>query len=218
MTFFARHPRLLAWLFRITLTVLQISFLLVVFNLWSSAREDGQGKALREAGIVMLAESRHLPQLVLDGTDGRSWHTADLSGKWSLVFFGYTYCPDICPTTLAELREIYHGLPHELQADTRVLMVSVDPQRDTPEQLRAYLDFFDPDFQGLTGALTDIQTLSQALGIPFIPGDTSQPGYTVDHSGNLALVGPDGRQHGFVRAPFNVSGLIEQLPIALTSR
>lgn len=135
-----------------------------------------------------------------------------LQGKWTLVFFGYTFCPDICPTTLAELRQLLGSLPAEQRQQVQVLMVSVDPQRDTPQQLRDYLAYFDPDYIGLTGQLDDIQQLANALSIPFIPGDSSQENYTVDHSGNLALLGPDGRQQGFIRAPLNLAQLQQQLP------
>lgn len=91
-------------------------------------------------------------------------------------------------------------------------MVSVDPNRDSTEQLQLYLHYFDPEFIGLTGELSDIQTFSNALSIPFIPGDTSKPRYTVDHSGNLAIISPDGRQHGFIRAPLDIEKLAAQLP------
>lgn len=178
-------------------------------------RADDTDAQLRAAGIVLLPESRVLPAVSLASTNEASFASVAAAGKWQLVFFGYTYCPDICPTTLAELRRIYSGLPQATQERLQVWMVSVDPNRDTVEQLRSYLDFFEPSFQGLTGELADIQTLSQALSIPFIPGDTEKPGYTVDHSGNLALIGPDGRQAGFVRGPLQVDALAEQLPLLI---
>ena len=173
---------------------------------------NDQSQAIREAGIIILPKSRELPALQLTSTAGEQVQTQKLTKKWSLVFFGYTFCPDICPTTLAELRQLKRLLPEEAQENLQVLMVSVDPNRDTPEQLKLYLQYFDPEFIGLTGVLPDIQTLSNALSIPFIPGDTSKPRYTVDHSGNLAIISPDGRQHGFIRAPLDVKKIAEQLP------
>ena len=110
------------------------------------------------------------------------------------------------------MRQLLGSLPAEQRQQVLVLMVSVDPQRDTPQQLRDYLAYFDPDYIGLTGQLDDIQQLANALSIPFIPGDSSQENYTVDHSGNLALLGPDGRQQGFIRAPLNLAQLQQQLP------
>ena len=176
------------------------------------ASETEHNSAVREAGIIILPESREVPALQLASTTGTQVDTQALTGQWRLVFFGYTFCPDICPTTLAELRQLKKLLPAEAQANLQILMVSVDPQRDSAEQLKLYLEYFDPEFVGLTGELTDIQTLSNALSIPFIPGDTSQPRYTVDHSGNLAIISPDGRQYGFIRAPLDVKKIAEQLP------
>lgn len=179
---------------------------------WRASMQDS---GLREAGIHLLSDSRELPAVTLLSTSDDDLASVAQAGRWQLIFFGYTYCPDICPTTLAELRRVYSALPQAIRDRLQVWMISVDPERDTPEQLRAYLDFFDPSFQGLTGELADIQSLSQALGIPFIPGDSSKPGYTVDHGANLALIGPDGRQSGFIRAPLQVDALIGQLPLLL---
>lgn len=176
------------------------------------ALESDQNTAIREAGIIVLPDSRELPALQLSSTEGVSQDTQTLSGRWRLIFFGYTFCPDICPTTLAELRQLKKLLPDEAKENLQILMVSVDPNRDTTAQLKLYLEYFDPAFVGLTGELTDIQTFSNALSIPFIPGDTSQPRYTVDHSGNLAIISPDGRQYGFIRAPLDVKKIAEQLP------
>ncbi len=210
-----KNTRSLMWLVKGGLAVLLLAIVLLMFILWSSSKDDAGAQAQREAGIVMLAEPRALPLLELAYTAGGSWPQPAAPGHWQLVFFGYTYCPDICPTTLAELRQIYQRLPGAVRDRLQVVMVTVDPHRDTLEQLRAYLDFFERDFAGVSGDLADIQTLSQALSIPFIPGDTEKPGYTVDHSGNLAIIGPDGRQAGFVRAPLQVDALIEQLPLLL---
>lgn len=171
-----------------------------------------QAQAVRDAGIIVLPKSREVPALHMASTHVELQDTQALTGQWSLVYFGYTFCPDICPTTLAELRQLKKLLPEEAKKNLRVLMVSVDPNRDTTEQLKSYLQYFDPEFIGLTGDMPDIQTLSNALSIPFIPGDTRTARYTVDHSGNLAIISPDGRQYGFIRAPLNVRKLAEQLP------
>lgn len=171
--------------------------------------------ALAEAGIILLPQSRALPALSLLDEQGQAQAADQLKGRWTLLFFGYTFCPDICPTTLAELRQLRNQLAPELLERYRVTMVSVDPQRDSPEQLRQYLGFYNAGFTGLTGELAAIQQLSSAVSIPFIPGDSSQQHYTVDHSGNIALIGPDGRQRGFIRAPLNVAKLAAQLPVLL---
>ncbi|WP_296267191.1 SCO family protein [Pseudomonas sp. UBA6562] len=169
-------------------------------------------EALTAAGIILLPQSRALPEVGMTDQNGQPVNLGQLKGKWSLVFFGYTYCPDICPTTLAQLREVKRQLPERALERLQVVLVSVDPERDTATQLKQYLAYFDEHFIGLRGSIGDTQTLANALSIPFIPADTRKPGYTVDHSGNLALVGPDGRQRGFVRAPFSSEKLVKRLP------
>ena len=171
--------------------------------------------ALADAGIILLPQSRALPALSLSDENGAAQAVDQLKGRWTLLFFGYTFCPDVCPTTLAELRQLRSQLPPEALARLQVTMVSVDPARDTPAQLKQYLGYYQAGYTGLTGELAQIQQLASAVSIPFIPGDASQPNYTVDHSGNLALIGPDGRQRGFIRAPLNVAKLAVQLPVLL---
>ncbi|WP_374438457.1 SCO family protein [Pseudomonas panipatensis] len=169
-----------------------------------------------DAGIVLLPQTRSVPSLQFQDQDGKAFDTANLKGRWSLLFFGYTFCPDVCPTTLAQLRELQGKLPPEVSKQLQVIFVSVDPHRDTPARLKEYLGFFNAGFQGLVGSDENIQKLANAVSIPYIPADTSKPNYTVDHSGNLVIVGPDGTQHGFIRAPLNNAKLAAQLPAVLS--
>ena len=181
-----------------------------------SGKGQGDPTALIDAGIILLPQSRQLPDLKMLDQEGQPVAVNQLKDKWSLLFFGYTFCPDICPTTLAQLRQIKSELPKEHVDKLQIVLVSVDPNRDTPQQLKQYLSYFDPEFKGLTAtSLDDLQKLANAVSIPFIPADTSKPNYTVDHSGNLALLGPDGTQRGFIRAPLNNQKLLAQLPSLL---
>lgn len=180
-----------------------------------SGKDQGDQTALIDAGIILLPQSREVPDLQMTNQDGQPVSLGSLKDKWTLLFFGYTFCPDICPTTLAQLRQIKSELPEEAAAKLRVVLVSVDPNRDTPQQLKTYLGYFDKQFVGLTTPVENIQKLANAVSIPFINADTSKPNYTVDHSGNLALLGPDGTQRGFIRAPLNNQKLVAQLPVLL---
>lgn len=177
-----------------------------------SGRGQGDPTVLIDAGIILLPTSRSLPDLQMTNQDGKPVSVNELKGKWTMLFFGYTFCPDVCPTTLAQLRQIKSELPKDVVGKLQIVLVSVDPDRDTPQQLKQYLSYFDPDFQGLTAPVADIQKLANAVSIPFIPADTSKPNYTVDHSGNLALLGPDGTQRGFIRGPLNNQKMVAQLP------
>lgn len=202
-----------------TTVFILVALIAVVIGLTVSKalnRQDQVNPAqLLDAGIVLLPQGRPMPDVLLIDQNGAVQPVDQLQGAWTVLFFGYTFCPDICPTTLAELRQLKGMLPEEIRDNLRVVLVSVDPARDTPQQLKEYLGFFDAEFRGLTGELADIQKLSNSVGIPFIPGDESKPNYTVDHSGNLALIGPDGRQRGFIRGPLNNAKLAAQLPTLL---
>lgn len=177
-----------------------------------SGNRPGDQTALVDAGVILLPQSRKLPPLGMVDQNGAPVVLNELKDKWTLMFFGYTFCPDICPTTLAQIRDIRLKLPKESVDRMRVVLVSVDPNRDTPQQLKQYLGYFDAQYVGLSAPVGDIQKLSNAVSIPFIPPDTSKPNYFVDHSGNLALIGPDGTQRGFIRAPLNSQKLLAQLP------
>jgi len=177
-----------------------------------SGTDQGDQAAHIDAGIILLPQSRAVPDLSLTDQDGQPLSLSQLKGKWTVLFFGYTFCPDICPTTLAQLRQIKSELPREAVDKLRIVLVSVDPDRDTPQQLKQYLGYFDKEFVGLTAPVDTLKKLANAVSIPYIPADTSKPNYTVDHSGNLALLGPDGTQRGFIRAPLNGQKLVAQLP------
>jgi protein SCO1/2 len=177
-----------------------------------TSKGQGDPTVLLDAGIVLLPKSRSLPELSLTNQDGQTVAVDQLKDQWSLLFFGYTFCPDICPATLAQLRQLQGQLAPETLAKLRIVLVTVDPNRDTPEQLKKYLDYFDAGFIGLTGEQATLQKLANGVSIPYIPADTSKENYTVDHSGNLVIIGPDGKQRGFIRAPINNAKLAAQLP------
>lgn len=130
------------------------------------------------------------------GQDRRPFDLEGLKGKWSFVFFGYTSCPDICPTTLATLS----GLIKKLQADPQglsgmqVVFVSVDPRRDTPEVIENYLKYFNETFRGVTGAQQDIDNLTRQFGAGYMIEPETAPGhYLVNHTSSIFLVDPQGR-------------------------
>ena len=195
----------------ILVAILALVLGLTVYHTLSGI-DQGDQTALVDAGIILLPQSRTVADLSLTDQDAQPVSLNQLKGKWTVLFFGYTFCPDICPTTLAQLRQIKSELPGEAVDKLRIVLVSVDPDRDTPQQLKQYLGYFDKQFVGLRAPVDTLQKLANAVSIPYIPADTSKPGYTVDHSGNLALLGPDGTQRGFIRAPLNSQKLVAQLP------
>jgi protein SCO1/2 len=130
--------------------------------------------------------------LELLDVDGRTVSAADLLGRWLLVFFGYTSCPDICPTALFEIAQVLKELG-TLAAKIQPIFISVDPERDTPQRLREYVDSFDSRILPLSGNADQISRTAKSFGVEYfkIPGSTPED-YTVAHSAFISLVGPEG--------------------------
>ncbi|MGL6162249.1 SCO family protein [Microbulbifer sp.] len=159
---------------------------------------------LRANGAVKLERPRILDEFELLADSGGVFRTAeDLGGRWTLVFFGFTHCPDICPTTLATLDSFYQSLDEETRADTDILLVSVDPKRDTPEKLHDYVRYFNEDFRGVTGEFLDLKRFANQLNVPFnkVPLEDGQ--YTIDHGSQVVLINPRGHYHAFFSAPLD---------------
>lgn len=143
--------------------------------------------------------------------------TADtFRGQWDLVFFGFTNCPDVCPITLQVLANVRRELM-ESGAKTipRIVLVSVDPERDTPEVLSQYVNYFGEGNLGVTGATEDIQTLTGALGIYFGKTPTSDGDYTVDHSAAVLVINPGGEFSALFSAPHVAANYMYDLPIIM---
>jgi len=157
---------------------------------------------LRDYGAMMLEEPTELLEFTLTDQHGSPFGPEQLLGHWTLVFFGFSHCVDICPTTMAVLGETYQALKSEEQADLNVIMVTVDPQRDTPERLQNYLARFDPSFLGLSGEHSALMGFARQLHSAYEPGFETKDNYQVTHSGNLILINPNGDLHGYFRPPF----------------
>ena len=158
---------------------------------------------------ILLAPSRALPDFSLIDQKGRPFSAADLRGRWSLLFFGYTNCPDFCPTTLTTLAAMEKSLVAAKAAVLpQVVFVSVDAKRDTPAQLAKYVPYFDPDFIGLTAAdQPSIEGFAKKLGVGVIIQPTVDGNYTVDHSGAIFVLDPGGRIAAILSGPFSVGTL-----------
>jgi protein SCO1/2 len=138
-----------------------------------------------------------LGEFSLKDQNGAAVTKASLVGKPSLIFFGFTFCPDICPTTLANTTALLAKVP-EAGPAVGVYFVSVDPERDTPEVMKSYLSSFDPRIRGLTGELSEISKLTKSLGIYFAKVDTGGGSYSVDHSALTVLLDSHGQFFGTI--------------------
>lgn len=147
-------------------------------------------------GATLPQPANALPAFALQRSDGKAFDNLSLKGQWSLLFIGYTYCPDICPTTLAQLAALYPELKAQIP-NLQVVMLSVDPGRDSSERLAGYVPHFHPEFIAASGPHQQFQPLVAALGLVYSRHEGSTPDdYLVDHSASLVLINPAGLPHG----------------------
>ncbi|MCK5880685.1 MAG: SCO family protein [Sinobacterium sp.] len=171
---------------------------------------------LREQGVYLFEKPRSVKDFSLLDKNAKPFTKADLKGSWSLVFFGFTHCPDVCPTTLATLNQFYQQMKKEpanrvLLDSTRIILVSVDPAKDTPQVLKNYVTYFNPNFNALTGEFISIYNFATNLNAPFkkvVQGSD----YTVDHSAYIFVLNAHGDFQGFIKPPIDVASLMEKYP------
>jgi protein SCO1/2 len=158
---------------------------------------------------TLLAPSRALADFSLIDHQGRSFGAANLRGHWSLMFFGYTNCPDFCPTTLTSLAVLEKRLrAAKAVAPPQVIFVSVDAKRDTPARLAKFVPYFDSEFIGLTAAdQPAIELQAKKWGVAVMIQPATDENYTVDHSGAIFVIDPQGRLAAILTGPFNVDAL-----------
>lgn len=150
-----------------------------------------------------MAEPIPKPDFVLTDTQGAAYHFAEeTDGFVTLLFFGYTYCPDICPVHMANIAAVLDDFTYDLRNEIKVVFVSTDPARDSPERIRAWLDNFDRSFIGLRGSLEEVNRIQAELGLPPALADATEGDdeYLVGHSAAVLAFTKDGLAH--VRYPF----------------
>ena len=159
---------------------------------------------LKDLGLYLIEPARDLGSFNLIDSNEKEFLPQDFEGKWNVLFFGFTFCPDICPITMSMLSRIEKEIDSQELDKIRIFLVTVDPVRDNPNQLKIYLKNFSENFTGLTGGLDQIYNFATRVNAPFTPINKSKdPYYTVDHTGSIVLIDPDGNYAGFFRAPHN---------------
>lgn len=176
--------------------------------LLSRALLDGTGGPTL-AKATLLEPARPLPPMAFVDEQGQPFGPERLRGRWSILFFGFTHCPDVCPTTLVQLALLEKQLT-DLPAGQRpqIILMSVDPERDTPEQLAKYVKTFSPTFTGVTGVTSDsraaMHEFALKLGVPVAITELPNGGYTVDHSAAIFVIDPSGSMRALSSTPHNV--------------
>jgi len=215
---------------KITVIVALLVVVLVFFLTWLRVSQNNAPvsltpQELREVGALIYAQPVELSEFNLADQYGRPYDKTSLQGQWNLLFFGFTSCPDICPLTLHELRRFYEDEQNEAyRADTEIVMVSVDPFRDSQEKLAAYMSVFHPDFLGVNGDYAVISQLARQLYIAHSEPPAhaashddnagSAQNYLIEHSGNILIINPQGKYHGFMEGSIksdNISRAYESI-------
>jgi protein SCO1 len=158
---------------------------------------------------TLFAEPRALPAFELIDQARVPFGPERLRGQWTFLFFGFVNCPDVCPTTMATLAEVRRIIASESARDIpEVVLMSVDPGRDTPPVLAQYVAHFDASFTGVTGDPAAIETLTQALGVAVFVGPPAEDGsYAVDHTAAIFLVDPEGRIAALFNTPHEAGAI-----------
>jgi protein SCO1/2 len=166
---------------------------------------------------VVLSPARKVAVPALIKDDAKTFTLNDLSGHWSLLYFGYTHCPDICPVTMGVLAQAKKSATAINHIFPQVFFISVDPDRDKVSMLADYVQYFDKDFTGVTGKKDLIKALALQLSVVYLASPTSSAGdassegkgYDIDHSSALLLFNPEGRLVAFLNPPHNPGTILK---------
>jgi len=181
----------------------------------SVACTEAPKPAFKGVDITGVDYARDLP---LTDQFGQQRHLKDFAGKVVAVFFGYTNCPDVCPTTMSELAQVKSDLGAEGDR-LQVLFVTVDPERDTPEVLKAYMAHFDPSFLALRGSPEELAAVAKDFKIFYkqVPGDTPTS-YSMDHSAGMYMFDPKGQLRLFQRYGSSTQALVDDTRLLLDEK
>jgi protein SCO1/2 len=182
--------------------LLLLSFLLL-------GRAQFQNDLTKNEFLILFNEGKILTDFSFDVTGSEYFTNQDLQGKWTLFFIGYTFCPDICPTTLAHLDSVYPKLTAQPYNDIQIVFVSVDPNRDKAEKLAEYVHYFNSEFIGVTSTHKELWPFVQNLGLIYsiVDQGVADPYYLVDHSASIVLINPAGEHHASFQATINPEGV-----------
>ena len=162
-------------------------------------------------------QARPISPFVLEGTGGSDVENQALLGQWTLMFTGYTYCPDICPTTMAQLKSRWADIDAATDLPVQVWMISVDPKRDDIERVGMYIDFFGEGFFGVRAEHKELYPFVRDIGLMYSLPDEGETDYLVNHSSAIILVDPNGEQQAIFRPSHELGSLATVNPNQLVN-
>ncbi|MFT7650947.1 MAG: protein SCO1/2 [Limisphaerales bacterium] len=189
----------------VSLCAVFITLVVVMFVFSTLRTPQLSEEELRDKGVFVLPRPRELGPFELQDQDGAAFNVASLQGAWTFMFFGFTHCPDVCPTSMAVLGQVERALinTQAMVSDQpfRGVLVSVDPDRDSLEKIGTYARAFSPRFVGITGNREALVELTQQVNVAFAKVPDGEGAYTIDHTGHIVVINPRGHFHGFVKLP-----------------
>lgn len=201
---------------QLPITLIVIAAFAAAVGLWLGGRFMGSPAAPMMKNAVLYPAPRAVPDFKLTQANGQPLTPDSWRGHWNAVYFGYTSCPDVCPTTLAMFKQVWRDLGDE-RADARFDFISVDPQRDTPDKLAKYVSFFNPDFIAATGTDDELNKLTRGLGLMYTRETDAHGNIEVDHSGSVVIIDPDAKLRGIFRPPFAAQDVTADLQSLMKS-
>ena len=187
-------------------------------GIWLGQTSNQQTQTLKPAIIqgAIFPQAKYIEHFELIDQNKNIISKHDFQNHWSLVFVGYTNCPDICPMTLSVMNQVIEYMSEQLIQPPQIVFLSVDPERDTPLHLKRYVEYFNKDFLGLTGSLQQVTQLSQNMNAVFrkapgLSGEISSEDYLIDHSSALMLINPQGNLQSILTAPHTPGSIIESI-------
>lgn len=201
------------------------ALLAVLFGVWSQnmvSHEERKEETLPLNKITLLPQAQSLQPFKLISSAGQTFTNENLKGHYSLVFFGFTHCPGLCPTTLSILNQVNQQLAHDQHlVKPEVLFVSVDPERDSDVIIKKYLAKFNKEFIGLTGKAEAVSSLAKELGVLYMKVAPDHPAnkkdYMIDHTGAVMLIDPNGKFAGIFTTPHEVNAMANDLRILINN-
>lgn len=202
---------------RLPLTLVLIAALAAGLGLWAGQKAFFGNASLPETQTMrLLSPARVLPDFSLQSVGGSRIDASMLHGRWTMVFLGFTHCPDVCPMTLAELAKAEKLLADVPDAQRpRILFVSVDPERDTPDIIAKYAAYFSPTVLTGTSDVDALTRFASSLSMVFAKSPLADGDYTIDHTSWVAVLNPQAQLAGFIRPPLEPEKIAADLRLLL---
>lgn len=189
--------------------LISVGILSMAVGLWLSQQtltNNNDSRTPPNLDATVLPNARTLTGFNLVDKNEEIFSPAQLKGQWNFLFFGFTHCPDVCPTALKVMQSVWKTLPTKMGevGHPKLYFISVDPDRDKPEILKQYVEFFNPEFNAVTGKLDEIDKLTNQIGILYGYDEkegTDDLEYTVNHSAQIILIDPKGRMRAVISPP-----------------